>query len=245
MIGAMTGEFAALTDLGQQRQKNQDAALALDLGNSGVLLIVADGVGGAAGGEVASTLTVAATADTMREAAPEDRERALMQAVFDANQAVRQEASLRTELAGMASTIVAAAVTVDGGGPTRVALVHLGDSRAYLFDGTRLVQKTSDHSWVEEQVQNGLLPAEDAPTHPYRHVITRAVGISETVELDTMTTFALAPGSTLLLCTDGLYGPVAPEPLTEVAQRLVDAANAAGGPDNIGIALYRPAPDAV
>jgi serine/threonine protein phosphatase PrpC len=239
---------------GSARVVNEDAFLAeADLR----LLTVADGMGGHKGGEVASRLAVETVGDFIRASATDSgitwpyglepslsfEANQLLNAIQLAHHRILSEAMARPELAGMGSTIVAALVT--GG---RAVYTNVGDSRLYLLRGGTLRQLTEDHSWAASMRQAGV-DAAVINTHPMRHFLTRALGSEETLDLQVRDE-ALERGDLLLLCTDGLSGPVgdeemariAGEPsagLDEIAVRLIDAANRAGGPDNITVVLAR------
>jgi PPM family protein phosphatase len=226
-----------LSDSGRQRAVNQDAGLTLELPGGG-LFAVADGMGGHAAGEVASNLAL----DTLNEAymggkgRPPER---LAEAMQAANSAVLREAT--GQASGMGTTLVVALLD----GPA-VIIGHAGDSRAYLYRAGELRQLTDDHSWVAEQVRLGLMTAEEARDHQWRSIVSNALGGEEKLRLD-LFGFALERGDRLLLCSDGLTTVVPdPEIAAELALgadpelsagRLVDAANAGGGPDNITVLI--------
>ncbi len=239
--------FAGATDRGRKRANNEDAYLAAD---DFRLFAVADGVGGHEGGEVASGIAV----ETLREVVPAmlasgdrtppaesgqgaDREpAALRYAVSLANSRILDTASRRPGLAGMGTTLTALLLA-----GSRAVLVHIGDSRAYLLRSGRLRQLTDDHSLVAEQVKAGLLTPGQARTSSHRNVITRALGIGPEAAPDVLSA-ALQPGDRLLLCSDGLTEMVADReiarllakhPPEQAVRKLIDAANAAGGADNI------------
>ncbi|GAA5513599.1 hypothetical protein Dcar01_02340 [Deinococcus carri] len=235
MRAAATPPLASglLTDVGRQRRVNQDAALALDLPRGG-LYAVADGMGGHAAGELAANLAL----DTLSQhyldgrAAPPER---LAEAVQAANLAVLRHAV--GEYVGMGTTLLA--LIVDRGA---AIVAHVGDSRAYLLREGELHRLTDDHSWVAEQVRLGHLTEEEARHHQWRSVVSNALGGEERVRLE-LFGLPLRAGDRLLLCSDGLSGVVADckllklllrrETPDQVARALVNAANDAGGPDNI------------
>ena len=167
----------------------------------------------------------------------------LLTALRDANTAIATAADADPELEGMGTT--ATAGLVDAG---VLYLVHVGDSRAYLARAGRMIQITDDHSIVAEMVRRGALSPSDAEQHPARHVITRALGVDTDVQIDALRV-DLEPGDVVLLCTDGLSGPVDDDEILEVleqsgslqdaAKGLVARANAAGGPDNVTVVLAR------
>jgi protein phosphatase len=223
----------ASTDVGLVRQRNEDTYVA-----DYPLFAVADGLGGHLGGEVASrvavdTLTEAAKGDGPEEGIP-DR---LRSAIQRANAEVSERASKDQRLTGMGTTITAVIA-----GHDRVFLGHVGDSRAYLLRDGELRALTEDHSLVQRMVREGRLTPEQAEIHPQRSVLTRALGIDDDLEVD-QATVEVTAGDRLLLCSDGLTSMVADELIRKIlaghddpqaaSQALVEAANAAGGQDNI------------
>lgn len=243
----MGGSFAALADVGKVRSTNEDAAAARALSHGQAFLVVADGVGGAPGGEVASGTAVAAVADGLLQYEGHPAPSRLDAAIRMANERVLAVAEEQPEHRGMATTLIAA--VIEPGADECVAWVaHLGDSRGYVCSAGTLLRLTADHSWVEAQVREGRMDIEEARRHPRRNVITRAIGIGGQVDLDTVVQVRLAPGSVLLLCSDGLHGMVDDRDLAEclarggtaqeIVRALVDLANAHGGRDNIGVAVY-------
>jgi protein phosphatase len=232
--------LVAATDVGLRRSENEDSyAILPDRG----MLAVADGMGGAAAGEVASRIFT----DTALEvfAAPpstEDETVAKVQTAFRlANERILGYASGNPRLTDMGCTAEVMAFFGE-----RFVLGHVGDSRVYLLRRGRLKQLTRDHSLVQEQVEQGLVTADEARTHSLRNVILRAVGTNESLAVDILRSKGL-PGDILLLCSDGLHDMVrdericdilaSPDGLQAKAARLVEAANAAGGYDNITAAL--------
>jgi protein phosphatase len=220
---------AARSDIGRVRQSNEDAALCLDH-----VVAVADGMGGHAGGEVAAALAI-----TLIEAAFTGQSLdELVAAVRAANRAIAERAGTMAGLEGMGTTICAAGAMAGG----RLAVANVGDSRAYLFRDGELRQLTEDHSFTAELVRRGELSEADARDHPHRNVLTRAVGVGATVDVDAAI-HDVCPGDRLLLCTDGLFNEVAPGEMVAVlgstpdaaasADALVDRALAHGGNDNV------------
>lgn len=236
-------EMVARTHVGHVRESNEDNFVVLpEMG----LLVVADGMGGHAGGEVASQLVVEAVEREVRalgafaQAAPA---LALTAAIRAANDSVRATGTAQPQLRGMGSTVVCALV-ID-----RVAHVaHAGDSRAYRVRSGRLERLTRDHSLVEEYLRENPDASEDDLEGGYRHLVTRAVGAAPTLEVD-VTEYPCEPGDLLLLCSDGLTGPVADEAIGRIVSRaqglesaalaLVQAALDGGGPDNVTVALAK------
>ena len=239
----MPERMAALTDRGLKRPTNQDAVLAQELPGESILLAVADGVGGTEGGETASAETIEALLAELANAPDDDPTAALERAFSVANQRVRARAVERPELEGMASTLAAALVRGD-----KAWVASAGDSRVYRFHKGRLRQLTVDHTWVAEQLRAGRLTDEEAKISAFRNVITRAIGIADAVEPDTVGPIKLPNGSLLLLCSDGLYRLVSDTAIARVlesgtphsmAERLVRLANDAGGSDNISVVVFR------
>lgn len=222
-----------LTDVGRQRRVNQDAVLALDLPQGG-LYAVADGMGGHAAGELAANLALDALSQHYLEGRGSPPER-LAEAVQAANLAVLQHAV--GEYVGMGTTLLA--LLIDRGA---ALLAHVGDSRAYLLRAGKLQRLTEDHSWVAEQVRLGNLTEAEARNHHWRSVISNGLGAEKNVRLE-LFGLPLRAGDRLLLCSDGLSGVVGESTLLELLARslppertvreLINAANEAGGPDNI------------
>ncbi len=236
----IVADFAIATHAGRVRRKNEDAYYA-----EPPLFAVADGMGGALAGELASRIAVQAMGELTGEGSDEER---LASTVRLANRRVAERATSDPRASGMGSTVTAALV-----GPTSVAFAHVGDSRAYLWRGGVLTRLSDDHSLVAEWVKAGALAPEEAALHPQRSVITRALGADWQVDVDTWTMPARA-GDVILLCTDGLTGFVDEaaiartfeenDDLDAVVHGLVDAANAAGGEDNITAVALRLGDDA-
>jgi serine/threonine protein phosphatase PrpC len=220
------------TDTGLVRDHNEDRYLADEN-----LFAVADGVGGHKAGEVASQTAV----DTLQREFTEPTTDALIEAVKTANRTVWNLAETNSDQRGMGTTLTAIAL-VDDGGEERLAIVNVGDSRAYLLQQGELEQLTEDHSLVEQLVREGQLTREEAQVHPPRSIITRALGLDPEVEVDS---WELTPykGDRLLLCSDGLTNEVSDDEIAstlrtvgdpeEAAQQLVNEARDHGGSDNI------------
>lgn len=232
----------AATDQGLVREANEDSYF---VGHS--VFAVADGMGGHVAGEVASrkALEPIADLDSRQFPAPQKAQDALVEAITAANTAVVEKGDAEPELHGMGTTLTAVLVR-DG----RLHLAHVGDSRAYLLrDREPISQLTTDHTLVEQLVREGRLSREQAATHPQRSVVTRAIGVERQVKVDSLPPIELQPGDQVLLCSDGLTGPVDDRRITELldsepdgdaaCQALVDEANSAGGPDNITVVLLR------
>lgn len=235
-----------VTDRGQVRSRNEDALgyqLLTDDG-SRAFLAVADGMGGHAGGDVASDIAIKACRRSVEAclALGDSPLTAIRQAVEAANEAILQAQIEAPDTQGMGTTLTAALVWGD-----RIYIGHCGDSRAYLIRTGESVQLTSDHSVVGELMRNGRITADEAMTHPQRNLITQALGMRDGLVVETIDV-SWQPGDVLLLCTDGLSTLVraqevqaqtqAPD-FSGLAQRLVDLANARGGPDNITVLAAR------
>lgn len=236
MTARGTDSYAAHSEIGRVRDHNEDAVLA-----EPPLFVVADGLGGHEAGEVASALAV----ETLRDHAPRRPDpKALARAVRAANREVIRAAREGIGKQGMGTTLTAA--IVEG---TRIAIAHVGDSRAYLLRDGTIRQLTEDHSMVADMVRRGTITEEESRYHPNRSVITRALGTDPNMVADTYEVEA-EPGDILLLASDGLTGMVedpdiaaivarTEDDLTQAARSLADAANAAGGHDNISAVLVR------
>jgi protein phosphatase len=223
----------AASDVGRLRERNEDSFVVEE-----PLFAVADGLGGHAGGEVASriavdTLTTEAQADGPEDGIPER----LRAAIHRANVAVAERASNDPRLRGMGTTLTALVA-----GRDRVYLAHVGDSRAYLLRDGDLRLLTEDHTLVQRMVREGRLTPEQAEIHPQRSVLTRALGIDDELEVD-QATVEVTARDRLLLCSDGLTSMLSDEDIRKIltdsgdpqaaSDSLVEAANAAGGQDNI------------
>ena len=224
------------TDTGRQRRANEDSLLARS-----PLFVVADGMGGAQAGEVASRIAV----DSFREGLEDDSkpESALATLALAANSRIHELSHSNAEHAGMGTTLTAVYV-----GEQEVAIAHVGDSRAYCLRDGELLRLTDDHSLVDELLRQGRLTPEEAVEHPQRSVITRALGPEGTVEVDTRS-FRARPGDVYLLCSDGLTTMLTEDQIADVlrarprlrdaGEALIAAANEAGGRDNITVVLLR------
>jgi protein phosphatase len=247
--------YQAITDVGRKRKGNEDS---LYVNPEQRLYVVADGMGGHAAGEVASKVAV----DSINEfvcltGGDEDITwpfgldqtisfdgNRLKSAIQYANRKVLEATREKKEYLGMATTVVA--VLVDG---TVANLAHVGDSRGYLVRNTELRQLTTDHSWVNEQIEMGAIAPEQARSHPLRNVVTRALGGKPELLVD-LQMHKIESGDTLLLCSDGLTTMLPDDEIVRVireagpdikktAQALVDEANERGGEDNITVLLVR------
>ncbi|HEY1479942.1 MAG TPA: Stp1/IreP family PP2C-type Ser/Thr phosphatase [Gaiellales bacterium] len=230
-------DHASSTHTGKVRRTNEDSYL-----DDPPLFVVADGMGGARAGEVASRIAI----DTFRELEPvpdEDGEARLRRTILESNRRVLERSQSDSTAAGMGSTVTAALLEGD-----HVVVGHVGDSRAYLLRDGVLQQLSHDHSLVAELERAGRLTHEEAAVHPQRSVITRALGATPELEVDTRIV-RVRDGDVLLLCSDGLSGLVGDDtiagliggdgPLGDAVKRLVRAANDAGGDDNVTAVAFR------
>ena len=229
-------EEVGLTDVGRQRQSNEDSFY-----ESPPVFAVADGMGGARAGEVASRMAVEAFGEAAdRDAGPEARLESIARL---ANRRIYELAQGDDAYRGMGTTLTAVIV-----GGREIAVGHVGDSRLYRLRGGELERLTTDHSLVEEYVRAGRLAPEEAESHPQKSIITRALGVEADVDVDTLTCDA-CDGDVYLICSDGLTGMVAESEVADVlvnrssleqaGRALIDAANRAGGRDNITVVLFR------
>jgi len=231
-------EQYAATDTGRQRRANEDSMLA-----RAPLFVVADGMGGAQAGEVASRVAVESFQAGLRDGSHPERElAALAQA---ANARIHELSHVNAEQAGMGTTLTAVYV-----GEQEVAIAHVGDSRAYCLRDGQLLRLTDDHSLVDELMRQGRLTPEEAVEHPQRSVITRALGPEDVVEVDTRS-FRARAHDVYLLCSDGLTTMLSEQDiaailnahahaqLRDAGEALIAAANQAGGRDNITVLLVR------
>ena len=246
----ITLEARAETHVGQVRTVNQDAFLCLP--DDGAF-VVADGMGGHAGGEVASMLCILAIQTYIASAAAQRLPTSkrlhpdqtvfelLAQAVTHASDRIYERSHDDRALSGMGTTATVFKVVDDRG-----YIAHVGDSRLYLYREGQLKQLTIDHSWVNEQLNAGLLTPEEAEFHPYRNVITRSVGYEDAVKVDT-DCILLQNNDFILLCSDGLSGKVADVEISQAVREsgvdavdsLIDLANDRGGDDNITVVVVR------
>ena len=232
----VVAETTAKTDTGRQRRDNEDSSYARP-----PVFVVADGMGGAQAGEVASRIAIEAFARGLPDSgSPEER---LAARAREANTRIHELSRAEHERAGMGTTLTAAYLD-----DAHLSIAHVGDSRAYLFRDGALTRLTQDHSLVDELVRRGKLTEEQAAEHPQRSIITRALGPEPTVDVDTWT-YAVRDGDVVLLCSDGLTSMISEERIAETlasaptldraAQQLIDDANEAGGRDNITVVLFR------
>jgi protein phosphatase len=235
-------ESCALTDPGKVRSSNQDSfRIVPEIG----LYLLADGMGGARGGERASQIAVDAVSEILRKSSSHRDAAALLDAVEEANQRVLAEASRDAKLEGMGTTLVAALETRKND----IAIASVGDSRAWVLEENKLRAITEDHTWIQEVGRTLGLDETSLKTHPMRHVLTMAVGVGAPLRIRYYAV-ALEPDSIMMLSSDGLHGVVpeeelerilneSPRSLHEKCLELIAAANSAGGPDNVTVLLIR------
>ena len=230
------GQSASATDPGRKRRQNEDAFVARP-----PIFAIADGMGGARAGEIASALAASALKDAQGAGGGPERVKQLVQ---EANRRVHERASTDPSTSGMGTTMTVALVEPSGD----LTFGHVGDSRAYMLRGDRLEQLTDDHSLVAELVRRGELSVRDAEVHPQRSVITRALGTDPDVDVDAFT-WQPEAGDVYLLASDGLSDMVSGDDIERIlvehrasldgaARALVKAANRGGGDDNITVVLF-------
>lgn len=244
----MPYEFFSALDAGRARSNNEDAVVVdAPIG----LAVLADGMGGYNAGEVAADMATAFVAAELgrwlREvgvaAGPGDIRRAMEICVDNANRAIFNAANSNPNCAGMGTTLIVA-----GYRPSQLVLGHVGDSRVYRYRAGKLVQLTRDHSLLQEQLDAGLITPEQAAYATHKNLVTRAVGVEDTVILE-VHTHEVQSGDIYLMCSDGLSDMLRdseiarllaePRTLAQTGQALIDAANEAGGRDNISVILAR------
>ncbi|MBO5031702.1 MAG: Stp1/IreP family PP2C-type Ser/Thr phosphatase [Lachnospiraceae bacterium] len=236
----------SITDVGRRREINEDYIYTSDkpVGHLPNLFIVADGMGGHNGGDYASKHAVEKAVEVIGNDTQEyDAENILQKAIDDANTYINKMSRMNEKLKGMGTTFVAATVE-----DNRVTVANVGDSRLYVINDF-ITQITKDHSLVEEMVDMGGIDRETARTHPDKNIITRAVGVKEYVLVDFFDVH-ISEKEKLLLCTDGLTNMLKDDEihriinssssLEEAGKRLIEAANANGGRDNIAVVLVEP-----
>jgi len=236
-------EAFALSDVGRVRTNNEDCALILpEIG----LYLLADGMGGARAGEMASRLAIDTVAEIVRQAWQRDPQ-VLLSAVEEANRRVLEASNSDPQLEGMGTTLVA---VLEAG--NELAIASVGDSRAYLLDDTGFRVITEDQTWVHEVGRPLGLDEESLRHHPMRHVLTMAIGVGGALSIHYYM-IRFQPAALLLLCSDGLHGVVEPAVIEGVmrdnapshdaleykCRTLIDAAKEAGGPDNVTCVLLR------
>ncbi len=242
--------IGSATDVGCVKTENQDYHTwhprdGSQIGRAGALLILADGMGGHASGARASQLAVDTLLNSYRRHRSDPNAKVLEQGFADANQVIFEKSTRMLTAKGMGTTLVAAFLK----GP-ELQFAHVGDSRGYLINNTGIYQFTEDHSYVASLVKAGIITPEEAADHPASHILTRAVGLQETVLVDTSKPpITLKSGDYVLLCCDGLWGVVPDEDILacvredrkpdRISKNLVKQAVDKGGPDNITVLTAR------
>lgn len=238
----------SITDIGKKRQLNQDYVYTSEMavGNLPNVFIVADGMGGHNAGDYASKYTVETIVKEIALSKDIDPIKIIKDAIGIANEHIRQKAEEDTRLYGMGTTLVVATYEEN-----LLQVANVGDSRLYVVND-RITQITRDHSLVEEMIRMGGIDRESAKKHPDKNIITRAIGASETVNVDFFTV-ELQRGDIVLMCSDGLTNMLEDEEIrmilngqrdiVEKAEELVKAANNNGGKDNIAVVLIEPFAD--
>ncbi len=238
-------KIVSKTDVGLVRQSNQDSYAAGEMPGGVAWAVVCDGMGGANGGNIASATAVKMISEmissTYREGMSSNSIRTMLQsAIYAANVSVFDMAKSVESLSGMGTTVVAAVVAHG-----LVHVAHAGDSRAYIVSDTGMQQITKDHSIVQSMIEDGSLSPVEAKLHPRKNIITRALGVEESIEID-YNEVGLGEGQRLLICTDGLTNYIEPPVILEVLQRygfyeypekLIERANQNGGGDNITVVV--------
>lgn len=231
------------SDVGRQRDHNEDSYYVPGHGDAPIFALVADGMGGRMGGEVASAACRDTAVERMRDGARNGfKGTGLLElAVAQANWVVYDTAQRFVRFRGMGTTLVLALAQ-----EAQWFIAHVGDSRAYLWRDGQLYQMTTDHTMVQEMVKAGYLTEQQAAVHPRRHVITRAIGVADSVKVDIQVIPAL-PGDCLLLCSDGLADSMSTDDIADILEveqeprralhHLIDTANRKDGSDNITVVL--------
>ena len=247
-------EVASLTDVGCQRENNEDSFLYWepadeeDFQRKGRLAVIADGMGGYEGGQEASRLAVETVRAVYEHASDDDPQAALVESFVAAHSRIQEYAEEHPAFQGMGTTCTALVIR-----DRQLYFAHVGDSRLYLVRGARILRLTRDHSYVGRLVESGIVRAEDAEKHPQRHILTAALGAGRELAVDSAEEgLPLIDGDDLLLCTDGLWSVVTEDELetsvsghapAESCAALVKLARQRGGPDNITLQVLRIEPD--
>lgn len=244
--GVMVVQMVTATDVGLQRKNNEDSCAVVDEAG---LCVVADGMGGHLGGEIASNIAIGTVTDAFKERPGEDQDERkdaelLTKCIKNANKEIYKRGNSDAALKNMGTTIVASVLRGD-----YIVTANVGDSRIYRIRDGKFEQLTEDHSWVGELRKKNLISEEDARSHPLKNIITRALGMEPTVEVDVKWEKAKS-GDLYLLCTDGLTDLVPDGEIFEIMKKhvddldamvkaLIDTANAGGGTDNVTVGLCK------
>ncbi len=235
------------SDIGKIRQMNEDAFRFGKYDDGSIWAVVCDGMGGASGGRLASTIAADMVSRKLEKSYNKSMtgvsiENMLLSAITTANVTVFDRGAVDSELKGMGTTIVACVVK----GNT-ACIAHVGDSRAYIISNDKINQLTKDHSLVQEMLDNGQITKEQFENHPNKNIITRVLGVDEEIEID-FDYVDVLEGDTIILCSDGLSGLVKPESILELSKSvafenlcdsLINTANENGGRDNITVVAIK------
>ncbi len=243
-------ELAGLTDIGCQRENNEDSfsywepKTDEEFERKGRLAVIADGIGGYEGGQEASRLAVQTVRDIYSSTSNGDPQAALQGALQAAHESIRNYADGHPGHNGMGTTCTAVVLKGDA-----LHFAHVGDSRLYLSRGGEISQLTRDHSYVSRLLESGLISGKEAENHPQRHILTAALGTGHELVLQTPDfPVPLENGDILILCTDGLWGQVSPGEISgavatksalEACRELINLARQRGAPDNITLQVLR------
>ncbi len=239
-------KFSARSDCGRVREKNEDSFLVLfeQCNIRYPVFLVADGMGGHNGGEIASSMLTEYIKNKIldnpeRLQAQDERESFIKEIIHDANKIIFLKSKEETDLSGMGTTITMA-VLLD----SEVLFAHAGDSRAYIIRESEIIKVTEDHSYVQELVNSGQISSEEAEIHPKRNMITRAIGTEDDIEID-FYLHSIQSGDYIVLCSDGLTNMVEQNEIIDILHRqcsvenkvteLINLANDRGGTDNITV----------
>ena len=243
-------EAAGLTDVGCHRENNEDNYAywepeeESEFQRLGRLAVVADGMGGAEGGQYASRIAVEAVCDTYSGSLEPDPQQRLLASFREANERVQEEGRTRPHLHGMGTTLTACALV-----GRNLYFAHIGDSRLFLVRDGEARQLSRDHSLVARLIESGTIRPEEAENHPQKHVLTAAVGVAEDLQPDMPPSpLELKPSDVLVLCSDGMWGQMTLAEIAEIAstsapkeacKAFVKLAKDRGGPDNITVQILR------
>lgn len=241
----LTMKIYSKTDIGKTRSSNQDAVKTGKISDSLAWSVVCDGMGGVAGGDVASDIAVLTISSYLNKELSANKnskeiKNVVYEAVNSANKAIYLKSQNDVSLKNMGTTVILCVLNGDD-----LHVVHVGDSRAYLIDENNINQITIDHSMVQEMLSSGKITVDEAKNHPQKNVITRALGVSEEVEID-YNHLKIKQGNIVMLCTDGLTNHVdesriheicKENDLSQVPQILIDEGNKNGGSDNITVSV--------
>jgi protein phosphatase len=239
--------IAGMSEAGLKKKENQDYfeyfPLSIKKAGDTYVLVLADGMGGASGGKIASTLAITEFKQSMEKSYDNNIRKLLSKAFQEANESVLKTGTQNKDLTGMGTTMTAAVLY-----KKKLWTANIGDSRCYLIQNDKIVQLTTDHSYVYELLSAGKITALEAESHPDRNVITKAIGIEKQIEPDIGDyLFKSLDRQYLLLCSDGLHKQVSSTDIiyyirkyenpAEICKNLIDAANQSGGPDNITVLI--------